>query len=73
MTLLIYVYCDCIDPNLNLQTIDVIIAWLVAEDDGAKENVERLLADRDETLKTVRVTLKGENAAISKSYEMTWD
>jgi len=46
--------------------IDVIIAWLVAEDDGAKEKAKRLLADRDETLKTIRITLKGENGPLGK-------
>ena len=43
-----------------LQTIDVILAWLVVEDDGIRSKVERLLADRDESLKDIRATLQGE-------------
>ncbi|KAJ5389159.1 Beta-catenin-like protein 1 [Penicillium cataractarum] len=42
----------------SLQTIDVILAWLVAEDDGAKKKVVSLLADRDEDLSLVRSTLQ---------------
>ncbi|KAJ9316054.1 hypothetical protein DTO271D3_3630 [Paecilomyces variotii] len=42
----------------SLQMIDVILAWLVAEDDGAKKKIEALLADRDEDLSLVRGTLE---------------
>ncbi|KAJ5761464.1 hypothetical protein N7533_003503 [Penicillium manginii] len=42
----------------SLQTIDVILAWLIAEDDGAKKKVLALLADRDEDLSLVRGTLQ---------------
>jgi beta-catenin-like protein 1 len=42
-----------------VQTIDVILAWLIAEDDGAKKKVVALLADRDEDLSLVRGTLQG--------------
>lgn len=41
-----------------LQTIDVILAWLVAEDGGAKKRIVQLLADRDEGLKEVKATLQ---------------
>ena len=41
------------------QTIDVILAWLVAEDDGAKKRIVSTLADRDENLSLVRSTLQG--------------
>lgn len=41
------------------QTIDVILAWLVAEDDGAKKKISSLLADRDEDLSVIRRTLQG--------------
>lgn len=44
--------------------IDVILAWLVAEDDGAKKKIEALLADRDEDLSLVRGTLEGERNHI---------
>lgn len=39
--------------------IDVILAWLVAEDDGAKSRIKSLLADRDEGLEVIRNTLQG--------------
>lgn len=45
--------------NLEAQTIDVVLAWLIAEDDGAKKKVVDLLADRDEDLSLVRGTLQG--------------
>ena len=42
-----------------LQTIDVILAWLVAEDDGASKRIQSLLAERDESLAVVRATIQG--------------
>ncbi|PKX90331.1 beta-catenin-like protein 1 [Aspergillus novofumigatus IBT 16806] len=42
----------------SLQLIDVILAWLVAEDDGAKQKIISLLADRDEDLSIIKATLK---------------
>ncbi|KAJ5981723.1 hypothetical protein N7499_009225 [Penicillium canescens] len=42
----------------SLQTIDVILAWLIAEDDGAKQKILALLADRDEDLSLIRSTLQ---------------
>ncbi|KAI9719219.1 MAG: hypothetical protein M1812_003549 [Candelaria pacifica] len=42
----------------SLQTIDVILAWLVAEDDGAKSRIKALLADRDELLAVIRATIQ---------------
>lgn len=42
-----------------LQTVDVILAWMVAEDDGARTKVQALLADKDESLKDVQATLQG--------------
>jgi beta-catenin-like protein 1 len=41
----------------SLQTIDVILAWLVAEDDGAKKAIEKGLAGQGEGLAVVRSTL----------------
>lgn len=43
-----------------LQTIDVILAWLCAEDEGARRKVRELLAERDEGLGDVKRTLQGE-------------
>ena len=42
-----------------LQTVDVILAWLVAEDDGARTKIQSLLGDRDESLKDKMATLQG--------------
>ncbi|KAH7030778.1 Catenin-beta-like protein [Microdochium trichocladiopsis] len=41
-----------------LQTLDVVLAWLVAEDDGARSVIEQELAERDETLAVIRNTLQ---------------
>ncbi|KAI0880703.1 DUF1716-domain-containing protein [Annulohypoxylon maeteangense] len=41
-----------------LQTIDVILAWLIAEDNGAKKTIRKLLADHDETFDAIRNTLQ---------------
>ncbi|CAL3972756.1 unnamed protein product [Diplocarpon coronariae] len=41
-----------------LQTIDIILAWLVAEDDGAKKKIQNLLADRAEDLAVIKVTIQ---------------
>ncbi|KAK8153874.1 Catenin-beta-like protein [Phyllosticta citrichinensis] len=48
-----------------LQTIDVILSWLVAEDGGAKKRIMELLADRDETLADIRATLKEQFEGIT--------
>ncbi|KAJ5632130.1 hypothetical protein N7490_008469 [Penicillium lividum] len=42
----------------SLQTIDVVLAWLIAEDDGAKKRIVSLLADRDEDFSLIRGTLQ---------------
>ncbi|KAL8859114.1 MAG: hypothetical protein Q9178_004377 [Gyalolechia marmorata] len=41
-----------------LQTADVVLAWLVAEDAGAKKRIQGLLAERDESLEVVKATLQ---------------
>ncbi|KAK1827487.1 beta-catenin-like protein 1 [Podospora conica] len=41
-----------------LQTIDVILAWLIAEDDGARKKIQALLADRDETVAVIKATIQ---------------
>lgn len=41
-----------------LQTIDVILAWLIAEDDGARKKIHALLADRDETVAVIKATVQ---------------
>ncbi|KAI8624960.1 DUF1716-domain-containing protein [Xylariaceae sp. FL1651] len=42
----------------SLQTVDVVLAWLVAEDGGAKRTIQKLLADRDESLNVIRETIQ---------------
>ena len=42
-----------------LQTIDVVLAWLVAEDEGASRKIQSLLADRDESLAVIKATIQG--------------
>ncbi|RYC64696.1 hypothetical protein CHU98_g1528 [Xylaria longipes] len=42
----------------SLQTLDVVLAWLVAEDGGSKEMVQKLLADRDESLNVIKETIQ---------------
>lgn len=46
-----------------LQTLDVVLAWLVAEDDGARKVVSRLLGGLEE----LGVSLKGQIAGIETS------
>ncbi|OJZ81479.1 hypothetical protein ASPFODRAFT_37284 [Aspergillus luchuensis CBS 106.47] len=46
--------------------IDVILAWLVAEDDGAKKKIASLLADRDEDLSLIRRTLQEQMEGLSE-------
>lgn len=43
-----------------LQCIDATLAWLVAEDDGAKKAIVSGLADADESLASVKATLKAQ-------------
>lgn len=47
-----------------LQSIDLVLAWLIAEDDGAREKIRALLADRDETFEVVKASLQERLDAI---------
>lgn len=53
----------------TLQAIDVILAWLVAEDGGAGRRVKKLLAERDETLAVARATLSEQIDGLDTSEE----
>ncbi|KAL2071326.1 hypothetical protein VTL71DRAFT_12561 [Oculimacula yallundae] len=56
-----------------LQTIDVILAWLVAEDDGAKKKIEGLLADRDESLAVLKATIQEQlDTIVGTTREEIW-
>ncbi|KKY33728.1 hypothetical protein UCDDA912_g06327 [Diaporthe ampelina] len=48
-----------------LQSIDLVLAWLIAEDDGARDKIRSLLADRDETFEVVKASLKERQDAIN--------
>ncbi|KAK5020513.1 hypothetical protein LTR16_012573, partial [Cryomyces antarcticus] len=39
-------------------TIDVVLAWLAAEDDGARRKIVELLAQRGESLNNIKSTLQ---------------
>jgi beta-catenin-like protein 1 len=52
-----FLLSDC--AECGCQTTDVILAWLIAEDDGANRKIKALLADRDESASMLRVTLQG--------------
>ncbi len=41
-----------------IQTIDVILAWLIAEDDGAKAKIRSLLADQDQDFGAIKATIQ---------------
>jgi beta-catenin-like protein 1 len=63
-----------------LQTTDVILAWLVAEDDGAAKKIGSLLAERDETLAMTKASIQGKPtidrlsyvANLRQSYSIPW-
>lgn len=42
-----------------LQSVDVVVSWLVAEDGGAEKKVRELLAERDEGLDLLKSTITG--------------
>ncbi len=41
------------------QTADLILAWLVAEDDGARKHITNALTKQSESLETVKASLQG--------------
>ncbi|KAK0701203.1 Catenin-beta-like protein [Apiosordaria backusii] len=56
-----------------LQTIDVVLAWLIAEDDGARDKIRSLLADRDEDFgvlkRTIQEQMKGVDVGTEEGRE----
>lgn len=55
---------------------DVILAWLCAEDDGARSRIKELMAEKKETLGALRATLNGkppcaESSLLSKPLEVS--
>lgn len=53
----------------TLQTIDVIFAWLSAEDGGARRKIKQLLAERDETIASIHATLSEQRDGLDVSEE----
>lgn len=49
----------------SLQTVDTILAWLVAEDENAKNLVIDTLADRGEGLEVIKKTIQGKTTHVS--------
>ncbi|KAB5595329.1 Beta-catenin-like protein 1 [Ceratobasidium theobromae] len=43
----------------TLQTIDVLLAWVIMEDDGVKQHVEMLFGRRGKSIKDIQAVLKG--------------
>ncbi|KAM0274427.1 hypothetical protein ACHAQH_007865 [Verticillium albo-atrum] len=56
-----------------LQTVDVVLAWLVAEDRGASATIRRLLADQDESLETICNSLKEQLDGLNDKEDGTRD
>ena len=50
-----------------LQTLDVVPAWLVAEDSDAEQGILQLLTDRDEDLSILRASLKSQLDGVEGS------
>lgn len=53
----------------SLQSVDTILAWLIAEDDGAKAHIRQLLADRDEDFYLIKRTLQEQLDSMDASAE----
>ncbi|KAJ4133776.1 hypothetical protein NW768_005364 [Fusarium equiseti] len=59
-----------IDAGLfTLQTIDTVLAWLVAEDTGASRKIKQVLAERDEKVSVIGRTLKEQLDALDTTEE----
>ncbi|MCJ1251036.1 hypothetical protein MMC30_008267 [Trapelia coarctata] len=53
----------------SLQSIDTILAWLIAEDDGAKAHIRQLLADRDGDFSLIKRTLQEQLESMNATVE----
>ncbi|RDA95644.1 hypothetical protein CP533_1198 [Ophiocordyceps camponoti-saundersi (nom. inval.)] len=56
-----------------LQQVDVLLAWLVAEDGGARKRIQQLLADKDESLIAVATIIKEQREALDTTEEDSSD
>ncbi|PNH51132.1 hypothetical protein VD0003_g6104 [Verticillium dahliae] len=57
----------------GLQAVDIVLAWLVAEDSGARATIERLFADQGENLEVLRKSLKGQLDDLGDEVDRTSD
>ncbi|KAI1850395.1 hypothetical protein JX266_004253 [Neoarthrinium moseri] len=57
----------------SLQTIDVVLAWLAAEDGGARNKIKGLLAEQDETLAVVKQTIEEQMEGMDGENQDTKD
>lgn len=57
----------------TLQLIDTLLAWLVAEDDGAKRTISALLTNTDNSLASLAATLQGQLNSIDEGDEKNQD
>ncbi|KAI9806393.1 MAG: hypothetical protein M1833_003580 [Piccolia ochrophora] len=53
----------------SLQTIDVILAWLLAEDDGSKRKIQSLLSEQDQDFAIIKATLREQLNTTTNSGE----
>lgn len=59
-----------LDAGLHtMQLITVVLAWLVAEDKGAKQRIKKLLADSDDGLDTLKKVIQEQQQGIDTSEE----
>lgn len=54
---------------LSFQALDETLAWLIAEDGGAKKKTVKLLGERDEGLDDIKRTLQEQLAGISDAHD----
>ncbi|KAK6205738.1 H(+)-transporting V1 sector ATPase subunit G [Pestalotiopsis sp. IQ-011] len=57
----------------SLQTIDLVLAWLIAEDGGARKKVRSLLAERDESLAVIKQSLEEQIDGMDAADQETKD
>ncbi|MCJ1396307.1 hypothetical protein MMC18_009196 [Xylographa bjoerkii] len=53
----------------SLQSIDTTLAWLIAEDDGARAHIRQLLVDRDDSFVSIKRTLQEQLDGMNASAE----
>lgn len=59
-----------LDAGLHvLQHIDTILAWLVAEDGGARQRIKQLLADRGASLAALKATIAEQVEGLDRNEE----